>query len=64
VAGLVIHEARSIPESRQTFSFHGFRFEVLRKQRNRIAALRISPLVPRLAAPGAVARDGEAASPG
>ena len=29
VAGLVIHEARAIPEPRQTFSFHGFRFEVL-----------------------------------
>ena len=49
VAGLVIHEARSIPEPRQTFSFHGFRFEVLRKQRNRIAALRITPLAPRAA---------------
>jgi Mg2+/Co2+ transporter CorB len=46
VAGLVIHEARAIPEPRQTFSFHGFRFEVLRKQRNRIAALRIRPLAP------------------
>ena len=44
IAGLVIHEARAIPEPRQTFSFHGFRFEVLRKQRNRIAALRITPL--------------------
>jgi Mg2+/Co2+ transporter CorB len=50
VAGLVIHEARSIPEPRQTFSFHGFRFEVLRKQRNRIAALRITPLAAREAA--------------
>ncbi len=44
VAELVIHEARAIPEPRQTFSFHGFRFEVLRKQRNRIAALRVVPL--------------------
>ena len=44
IAGLVIHEARAIPETRQTFSFHGLRFEVLRKQRNRIAALRIEPL--------------------
>ncbi len=44
VAGLVIHEARAIPEPRQTFSFYGFRFEVLRKQRNRIAALRVTPL--------------------
>ena len=47
IAGLVIHEARAIPEPRQTFSFHGFRFEVLRKQRNRIAALRVSPLTSR-----------------
>jgi len=43
IAGLVIHEARAIPETRQTFVFHGLRFEVLRKQRNRIAALRITP---------------------
>jgi Mg2+/Co2+ transporter CorB len=46
VAGLVIHEARAIPEPRQVFVFHGFRFEILRRNRNRIAALRISPLVP------------------
>jgi Mg2+/Co2+ transporter CorB len=44
IAGLVIHEARAIPEPRQNFSFYGFRFEVLRKQRNRIAALRVTPL--------------------
>jgi Mg2+/Co2+ transporter CorB len=44
VAGLVIHEARLIPEPGQTFTFHGFRFEVLRRQRNRIAVLRITPL--------------------
>jgi Mg2+/Co2+ transporter CorB len=52
VAGLVIHEARAIPEPKQTFSFHGLRFEVLRKQRNRIAALRITPLAPREASAG------------
>jgi Mg2+/Co2+ transporter CorB len=44
VAGLVIHEARSIPEPGQTFTFHGFRFRVLRRHRNRITALRIVPL--------------------
>src|SRR6266550_8205295 len=44
VAGLVIHEARSIPERGQTFTFHGFRFRVLRRDRNRITALRITPL--------------------
>lgn len=44
IAGLVIHEARSIPEPGQSFTFHGFRFNVLRKSRNRITALRIIPL--------------------
>jgi Mg2+/Co2+ transporter CorB len=44
IAGLVIHEARSIPEVGQTFTFHGFRFRVLRREKNRIAALRITPL--------------------
>ena len=43
-AGLVIHEARQIPEPGQAFTFHGFRFQVLRKQRNRITTLRITPL--------------------
>jgi Mg2+/Co2+ transporter CorB len=37
----VIHEARSIPERGQSFTFHGFRFRVLRRERNRITALRI-----------------------
>ena len=44
IAGLVIHEARAIPEPKQVFVFHGFRFEVLRKNRNRITALQIAPL--------------------
>ena len=44
IAGLVIHEARSIPEPGQNFTFHGFRFNVMRKSRNRISALRITPL--------------------
>ena len=61
VAGLVIHEARSIPEPRQTFSFHGFRFEVLRRQKNRIAALRITPLAARAADEPAAGEHGETA---
>jgi len=44
VAGLVIHEARIIPEPSQAFTFHGFRFQVLRKNRNRITSLRITPV--------------------
>ena len=44
VAGLVIHEARTIPKSRQAFVFHGFRFEVVRRQKNRLSVLRITPM--------------------
>jgi Mg2+/Co2+ transporter CorB len=44
IAGVVIHEARSIPEPGQSFTFYGFRFQVLRKSRNRITALRVAPL--------------------
>ena len=44
IAGLVIHEARTIPEPGQSFTFHGFRFHVLKKERNRITALHITPL--------------------
>jgi Mg2+/Co2+ transporter CorB len=42
IAGLVIHEARTIPEARQRFAFHGFKFEILRRQRNQITALRVT----------------------
>jgi len=42
IAGLVIHEAGAIPEAGQVFTFHGFRFEVMRKIRNRITALRVT----------------------
>ena len=51
IAGLVIHESRSIPEPGQSFTFHGFRFQVLRRNRNRITALRITPLVRKVAKP-------------
>lgn len=52
IAGLVIHEARTIPEAGQTFTFHGHRFQVLRKQRNRITSLRVTPIVGVKAVPG------------
>ncbi len=45
VAGLVLHEARTIPETGQVFTFHGYRMEILRRSRNKIAALRIKPIV-------------------
>ena len=51
IAGLVIHEARLIPEAGQIFTFHGFRFQVLRKNRNRVTLLRIKPLARTESAP-------------
>lgn len=44
VAGLVIHESRSIPNPGQVFSFHGYRYEVLERKDNRITKLKIRPL--------------------
>ena len=44
VAGLVIHEAQMIPTKGQVFSFHGFRFEVIDKEQNRVATLKIRRL--------------------
>jgi CBS domain containing-hemolysin-like protein len=44
IAGLVIHEAQLLPEPGQNFVFYGFRFRVLRREKNRITALRITPL--------------------
>jgi len=44
IAGLVIHEAQSIPEPGQAFTFYGYRFEILRKNRNKITAIRVRPV--------------------
>jgi Mg2+/Co2+ transporter CorB len=44
VAGLVIHEAQMIPTRGQVFIFHGFRFEVLARDGNRITKLKMRPL--------------------
>ena len=43
VAGLVIHEARTIPEPGQKFLFHRHRFQILRRVRNQVTALKVSP---------------------
>ena len=45
IAGLVIHEAQTIPSQGQTFSFHGFRFEILEREDNRITRLKIRQLL-------------------
>ncbi|MHB1060153.1 MAG: HlyC/CorC family transporter [Rhodanobacter sp.] len=43
IAGLVLHEARQIPERGQVFVFHGMRFEILERQRNQIVRLLVTP---------------------
>jgi len=43
IAGLVIHEARAIPDQNQQFTFHGLRFLVLKKERNRLLSLKLMP---------------------
>ena len=46
IAGLVLHEARRIPDVGQEFSFHGLLFRIMRRQRNQITLLRLTPLKP------------------
>ncbi len=43
IAGLVIHESMTIPEERQAFTFHGKRFIIMKREKNRITKLRIRP---------------------
>ncbi len=53
IAGLLLHEARTIPEIGQVFTYHGFTFEVRGRQRNQITLLRLVP-------PAAATADEEA----
>lgn len=46
LAGLVIHDARMIPDVAQVFNFHGFRFEVLKKRRHQVVSIRLTPEKP------------------
>jgi Mg2+/Co2+ transporter CorB len=43
IAGLVLHEAQQIPSPGQVFSFHGFRFEILERQRNQLTRIKLTP---------------------
>ncbi|MFX4220810.1 MAG: HlyC/CorC family transporter [Thalassobaculum sp.] len=50
IAGLVLYEARKIPEVGQEFAFHGFRFRILRRHRNQMTLLRMTPITDESAA--------------
>jgi len=44
IAGLVIHEAKVLPQAGQIFHFHDFRFEIVRRLRNRITSIRLTKM--------------------
>ena len=44
IAGLMIHEAQTIPTEGQVFAFHGVRFEVIERTRHQITRLRLKEL--------------------
>lgn len=43
LAGLILHESQMIPDTGQCFMFHGFRFDIMRRQRNQITKIRVTP---------------------
>lgn len=43
VAGLLLHETQRVPDVGQSFMFYGFRFDVIRRHRNQITLVRITP---------------------
>lgn len=46
IAGLVLYETRQIPKPGQVFEYYGFRFEIIRRQRNQITAIKIKRIIP------------------
>jgi Mg2+/Co2+ transporter CorB len=43
IAGLVLYQIRMIPDVGQVFTFDGYRFEIMRRHRNQITLLKITP---------------------
>jgi Mg2+/Co2+ transporter CorB len=43
VAGLIIHESRRVPDVGQSFTFYGYRFDIIRRHRNQITLVRVTP---------------------
>ena len=49
LAGLLLYESRTIPEVGRSFMFDGFRFDVVRRHRNQITSIRVTPPKPEVA---------------
>ena len=43
IAGFIMYEVRKIPDAGQVYALAGFRLEILRRQRNQIVAVKITP---------------------
>ncbi|MCK6418217.1 MAG: HlyC/CorC family transporter [Alphaproteobacteria bacterium] len=43
LAGLILYESQRIPDVGQSFVFYGFRFDIVRRQRNQIKQIRVHP---------------------
>ena len=41
IAGLIIHEAQTVPEVGQSFTFFNFRFDIVKRQRNQLGLIRV-----------------------
>jgi Mg2+/Co2+ transporter CorB len=46
IAGLLLHESRHLPEIGHSYKFHRYQFDVLRRHRNQITLVRITPPQP------------------
>jgi len=53
LAGLVLHESKMIPAVGQNFTFYGYRFKILKRQRNQITLIRVGEDNPKAAASAA-----------
>ncbi|MBX2834074.1 MAG: HlyC/CorC family transporter [Micavibrio sp.] len=42
LAGLILYEAQMIPQAGQSFTFHGFRFDILNRQRHQITKIAVT----------------------
>jgi len=42
IAGLIIHEAQTIPDQGQSFTFYDFQFDIVKRQRNQLMQVRVS----------------------
>ena len=53
IAGLVLHEARFIPEEGQSFDIEGLKIDILRRNGNQLRSLRITRRAPEAGADSA-----------